>query len=268
MAKKPGSLWVEGEQLHYVAANGSEWYCQGEYWGGGIGKPGALWIGNDAYIYYLSAAGQRFRIPLQNLHVDAAGFQKACIWVEANYLIHSIGTGKYWNHTDYSHSDGAGHTDIPHSDGHTDSTHGDSHGDGHTDSGHGDSHTDAAHGDGVTNHSDGHYDYVTTGPSGGGPGSHADGYVDWDNPSEHYDTHWDSYNTYQVGPIHTDSHYDSGDHLDGTHGDSHVDGAHGDSHNDVAHVDGSHGDGHGDSAHQDGAGTGGGHADSPVYVGP
>lgn len=268
MAKKPGSLWVEGEELHYVAANGAEWYIKGEYWGGGIGKPGALWIGNDAYIYYLSAAGQRFRIPLQNMHSDAAA-QKACIWVEGNYLFHSIGGAKFWEHGDYVHSDGTtGHTDVPHADGHLDSTHGDSHGDGHTDSGHVDSHTDAAHGDGVTNHSDGHYDYNGTGPAG--PGNHADGGVYWDRPDGHVDNHYDAYNEYGWSSGHTDTHYDSGDHSDGTHGDSHGDASHGDSHNDVAHVDGSHGDGHSDSAHQDAAHAdgAGSHQDIPAYIGP
>lgn len=271
MAKRAGSLWVEGAELHYVDSVGNEWYIAGDYWGSTAGKPGSLWIGPDAYMYYSGSNGLKYRVPLQNVHSDAAA-QKASIWVEGNYLYYAIGGAKYWTHGDYSHADGSsGHTDVPHADGHTDSSHGDSHGDGHTDSGHGDSHTDAAHGDGVTNHSDGHYDMMVTGPSG--PGNHADGGVYWDRPDGHVDNHYDAYNQFGwgAGPTHTDTHYDSGDHSDGTHGDFHSDAAHGDGHNDVAHVDGgSHGDGHGDSPHQDAAHSDGAssHYDIPRYIGP
>lgn len=281
MAKAPGSIWIEVNELHFVDASGNERYFQGDYYGplGGSEpkqRPGSLWIGSDAYLYYIGGNGLKYRIPLVVIHADSAGpigvspgnpnTYNAFLWVEGVGLYHGVNTGKFLNHSD--HSDGGStHTDQPHGDGHTDSSHGDSHGDGHTDSSHGDSHTDAAHGDGVVNHSDGHYDHTVTGPAG--PGNHSDGGVYWNRPDGHVDNNYNAYNSYGygAGPQHTDTHYDSGDHTDGSHGDSHSDGAHGDGHNDQAHVDGTHGDGHLDTGHQDSAG-GGGHVDYPAYIGP
>lgn len=272
MAKTPGSLWVESTELHYVDASGNERYIQGDYGGSTAGQPGSLWVSNaDTYLYYSGANGLKYRVPLQNVHSDAAA-QKG-IWIEGAYLFHAVGGAKYWEHGDYTHSDGAsGHTDVPHSDGHSDGAHGDSHGDGHTDSGHGDSHTDASHGDATESHSDGHSDSTTVGPPGP---YHQDGTYKWWGdppayaPGTHTDVHYDSTN-YTDTTGHNDTHFDSAVHTDGSHGDSHSDAAHGDGHNDVAHQDGSHGDSHLDSPHQDAAHSdgAGSHYDYPAYIGP
>lgn len=273
MAKGAGSLWVEGGELHYVSASGAEWYMQGEYISVAGGQPGSLWIGPDAYMYYVGANGLKYRVPLQNMHSDAAvGTTQASIWVEGNYLFHSIGNAKYWGHGDYSHSDGGsgGHTDTVHTDSHQDGSHGDFHGDGHTDSGHGDGHTDAAHGDATESHGDGHSDSFTVGPPGP---MHQDGtYKFWGDPpayapGTHTDIHYDNTN-YTSETAHNDTHFDSAVHTDGSHGDSHSDASHGDSHNDQAHIDSGHGDQHLDSAHGDHTDGAASHWDTPTYIGP
>jgi hypothetical protein len=263
MAKQPGSIWVEGDQLHYVDANGAEWYVQGEYWGpsnpSGIGanqgRPGSLWVEGDAYVHYCGAGGQDWRLPLEFTHNDAAGPTRSVpsIWIEGSYFAWGFNNGKF--RAIQAHNDGTGsHTDSGHSDSHIDGSHGDFHGDGHTDT----PHTDGAHSDGA--HTDSHYD------------QHSDYnvYVHGDcqpltngNPSGTHQDHQDQLQ----GLAHCDWHDDS--HADAAHGDSsHGDVAHTDSHNDQAHTDSSHGDTHYDSPHQDSTGGGTGHVDQPVYVGP
>lgn len=258
MAKKPGSLWVEGAELHYVDSISREWFLQGELGGASGAKPGALWIGTDGYLYYVGANGLKYRVWWQTMHTDAAS-TKANVWIDGNYLFHSYGSTKYWEHGDYSHADGAsGHTDVPHGDGHTDSTHGDSHTDSHTDSSHGDSHVDASHGDSP------HYD------------SHGDLSIYRDKFCTYYDhgvvvgheDHGDS-GAHTDGLNHCDTHDDYAP-VSSAHGDQHSDGSHGDSHNDVAHQDGSHGDSHSDTVHQDAAHSDGAasHLDTPALIGP
>jgi hypothetical protein len=270
VAKQPGSIWVEGVQLHYVASDGAEWYVQGDYWGSTAGQPGSVWVSSsDAYLYYSGADGLKYRVPLVYPHNDANA-QKG-LWVEGHFLSWAVNGGKF--QAAFSHNDGgaSGHVDSPHSDGHTDGTHGDSHGDGHTDGAHGDSHTDIAHGDSTQSHADGHSDSYLVGAPGP---MHQDGtYKFWGDPpaytaGTHTDIHYDNTN-YTSETSHSDAHFDSADHVDGTHGDSHADGTHGDSHNDQAHVDSSHGDTHLDGGHADHTDGGtGGHIDQPIYVGP
>lgn len=275
MAKKPGSIWIEVNELHYVDTSGNERYFQGDYWGplGGSEpkqRPGSLWVGSDAYLYYVGGNGLKYRIPLVVVHNDGGGGPigvspgnpnpyNTFLWIEGANLYHGVNGGKFLNHYDHQDGGGGAHVDNPHGDGHTDGAHSDSHGDGHTDGAHGDSHTDEAHGDAP--HYDTHSDYnvyrdfICTQYDHGNVVGHQD----------HQDTaaHTDGVN-------HCDTHDDYG-HSDGAHSDTHTDGSHGDSHNDQ-HTDGgaSHGDGHLDTGHQDhsdGAG-GAGHVDFPAYIGP
>jgi hypothetical protein len=259
MAKQPGSIWVEGVQLHYIASDGAEWYVQGDYWGSAAGRPGSLWVStSDAYLYYSGADGLKYRVPLVWPHSD--GNAQKGVWVEGHFLSWAVNGGKF--QAAFSHNDGgaSGHVDSPHSDGHTDGSHGDSHGDGHTDT----PHSDGSHVD--TGHTDAHYDMHGDYPMGGSS----------------YGYHWDC--SYQTNGVVT-SHLDHTDHAaagitycqwhddahsDAAHADaSHGDAAHSDSHNDQAHTDSSHGDTHLDSGHADHTdGATGGHVDQPIYVGP
>lgn len=267
MAKKPGSIWIEVNELHYVDTSGNERYFQGDYWGplGGSEpkqRPGSLWVGNDAYLYYVGGNGLKYRIPLVVVHNDAGGGPigvspgnpnqyNVFLWAEGANLYHGVNGGKFLNHSDHTDGgSGGAHTDNPHGDGHTDGAHSDSHGDAHTDSSHGDSHTDAPY----------YYSHHDTMDSA----SHFDGYLTFQDGSDghHLDTHYDYPTGTNTG--HNDQHTDT------PHGDIHTDGSHADSHTDQ-HTDGgqSHGDGHLDTGHgdhSDGGGTG--HVDYPAYIGP
>src|SRR4030095_16806906 len=105
MAKRAGSLWVEGEMLGYVDSVGNEWNIQGEYAGASSqGRPGSLWVEGDNYLHYVGASGADYRCWWQIMHSDAAT-TRASVWIEGNYLYYSTpGGGKYWTHGDYTHS--------------------------------------------------------------------------------------------------------------------------------------------------------------------
>ncbi len=234
MAKVPGSVWIEGTEIHIVTAGLSEYKWEGTYVTAPAGAiPGSLWVEGDN-LHYIDALGsERFvNGPNSGARVGLAG----SIWQESLFIAWLTETyaNKIVGHNDVTHVDHedtyATHTDVAHGDSHTD-THGDV---AHSDRAHSDSHTDT-HGD--TAHTD-----------------------------QHGDTHTDHYDTY---PPHIDSHGDYHNdiaHVD-THGDvahadiSHLNVAHTDTHGDVAHSD--HTDSHDDSHtdHQDVE-----HTDLPVFV--
>jgi len=205
----PGSLWVEGDYLHWNDNVNVEWRYLGTLVAAGSpGLSGSFWVeGNDAH--YIDEDGDERKAigTSSGFHSDAAALGGS-LWMEA-YLhwIKQTGTTEYNGHAD-SHSDSA-HTDT-----HSDTAHTDTHNDAaHSDAAHSDTaHVDVSHSD---FHSDNHTDEI---------GPHID---------IHNDTHGDT--------AHSDISHNDGAHADVSHGDSHNDVAHVDSHTDAGHSD-SHGD--------------------------
>jgi len=164
--KRAGSLWIEGDYLHYIDATNSEWRYLGTYVstpGGAV--VGSLWCdtaGTTTAIRYIDADGdERYVLSSSSAHSDGAAVGGS-LWAETvdDYLhyITSAGTQEYIAHAD-THSDGSAHSDRSHTNTYTDShgdvthvdwdnPHSDSHTD-HTDSFHENSHSDypASHGD-------------------------------------------------------------------------------------------------------------------------
>jgi hypothetical protein len=272
--KTPGSLWVEGDHLHYVDDDRNEHRYVGTLVHTDAAAPsGFIWQeGATGDLHYVDEAGgdERSFTPVGGAHVDAPA-RAGSLWVDSDDRLHIVGTSGVEydlhadthgdaahgdssahtdSHTDTAHADVAhgdtAHSDAGHSDSHFDTAHTDvTHNDQHTDA-HDDTHNDAAHADG---HTDGHADHTDFG--------HADTHQDTHDDTGHFDTHDDS---------HTDLHVDMGHNdvpHDDAHNDSHGDTSHSDtSHSDVAHVD-SHTDvSHDDSAHADA------HSDQPEFVGP
>ena len=308
MAKYPGSLWIEGDELHYVDQTGVEWQINGSLLTNGPYYPGSLWVETADGLHYVGQSQREFIVPYvysaqePALHNDAAVFN-GCLWIETNSVHFMVNASECRIHADVAHQDGGGaatHVDVPgsaigHGDSHTDSTHGDTHNDAPHGDFHGDGHTDVAHSDGHNDihddthndigHDDGHNDWTHT-PN---PGNHTDGTtIRTQVPpptSAHTDLHHDQYDiggAYSHGDDHWDTHTDV--HTDG-HNDTHSDSAHADDHNDQAHqdsghvdthTDGSHGDTHadnphGDSPHQDhtdATHADVAHVDNPINLGP
>lgn len=155
MAKQSGSLWVEGESLHYVDEYGDEWKIVGENTGQQPGgEPGSIWIENDRF-YYIDFDYYKRECPKDQIATTSGIAGSA--WVEGNY-VHFLDSSsnklsvsdKERNHQDSSlgHTDQGG--DDDHTDDHTDHHyHSDSHSDsgfhadsGHSSSGHHNSHDD------------------------------------------------------------------------------------------------------------------------------
>lgn len=305
MAKVAGSIWVEGNDLHYVDYFNREWYSPGFFVKAVSGAvPGSLWqdSGTTAGIYWVNEAGNGiYRTPVNFSKLIGVGPPITSLWVEQsnNFLswlwYHSGGNYQIFNnHWDVAqvnthgdaHTDGA-HTDVPHSDvPHTDVPSSQNHNDYHNDVPHADF-WDSSHGDTARVNFGDHVDCLRT----------------FDNPflTVHMDCYSSPYggsdpNPY--GPIHTDYfHYDSGggnqgspehptgyadysQHWDFAHEDTHSDSPHQDAppwihHGDywdvAGHQDVAHSDSHSDAAHQDvHTDTHGDvpHTDQPVLIGP
>ena len=55
-----GSIWVEGNDLHFINANGWEHWMIGDYQGTGA-TPGAIWIDNSHYLHWANSGGCHYR---------------------------------------------------------------------------------------------------------------------------------------------------------------------------------------------------------------
>lgn len=174
-AKTAGSLWVEGDNFHYVDAGASEWYFAGLL----VGTPaptaeaGSIWVdSSDGMLHYIDASNVERKVwSNSSPHTDAAA-AVGSLWVEGDYMHIIAGSGvERTCHYDVSHSDGSPHTDTDYGD-HSDVAHDDTaHSDytvphtDHTDGGHADvpySHGDTSHVDTPhTDHSnDSHSDHT------------------------------------------------------------------------------------------------------------
>ena len=164
--KRAGSIWVEGDYLHYIDSTNSEWRYLGTFVSAPVGATiGSLWCdtaGDTSAIRYIDADGdERFILSSVSAHSDGAAVGGS-LWAETvdDYLhyIRSSGTLEYIAHAD-THTDGASHSDRSHTNTHTD-THGDithtdwdsPHTDTHTD--HEDSFHEDEHGDNAASHGD------------------------------------------------------------------------------------------------------------------
>ena len=146
----PGSIWIDGEYLHFLDASNNDYQYLGNYYTSAPAAiAGSIWIDVNGYLNYLSVTHVWRQLPFS---VDASGVGNAnsvgSIWIEssrikgitasnvkANYIL----TSAHSDHTDnISHSDHSDYSDSPHDDeAHTD----------HTDSGV-NHHTDSAYSDG------------------------------------------------------------------------------------------------------------------------
>jgi hypothetical protein len=154
MAKVAGSIWVEGNDIHYVDQFAREWMMVGILVGAVTAKPGSLWFSTTDYIFhYINEAGDgHYRIASQPLNVPNANAVAGSLWIGEDNCIHWINFFRAGAPNWHSHS----HIDVPPVSSHVD-THTDTHGDTpHSDS----AHVDGAHTDipGGSTHIDYHYD--------------------------------------------------------------------------------------------------------------
>lgn len=256
---KPGSTWIEGNDLHYINQAGTNEY---KVYGPDQGvrssaKSGSIWIETALVAWIKEGATNKYLGHDDVAHVDSH-----------SDVAHVDGIHTDVAHTDSAHTDT--HTDTAHVDTHGDAPHSDSHTDSHDDVVHSDSHTDVAHSD---SHVDGHGDAAHTDifhvDEHGDATPHGDSeHVDVPEENWHGDSHDDVVHSDVAhgDQAHTDSHGDSA-HGDAAHADTHTDAVHTDSHEDLAHTDVAHSDvAHADEHTDSHVDTG--HTDKPTFVGP
>lgn len=298
MAKVPGSIWIEGIDLHYVDAYGREWYCPGRGIKAQNAKPGSLWLDNvDAFLKHTDESGTIIVYPQPHGYLFIPRV-KDSIWVNGNFLNWTVflpASGQSLKviahydiaanishddaHADASHGDA--HTDVAHTDLHDDFAHVDYHDDSPHQDYHVDYHDDTHQDVLAPDHAD-HQSVLVHNDAGMGNSRyvyHTDAYSQPAN-AQHWDTtqgfasdstggaglHYDHFLGYNS---HTDSHTDYHDdqfqdypHHDYSDYQGHVDNHVDSPHQDAAHVDVAHVDGHGDS-HNDTP-----HQDEPILIGP
>lgn len=154
--KTAGSLWVEGNYLHWVSSTKVEWRFLGRVVSTPAGAiVGSIWTegtGTGSNLSYIDSSGVERAIDSSFApHTDGAAVAGS-VWVDTDYVHWSPGSGiEYQAHVD-THTDGTTHTDTPHSDT--------PHSDTHTDVPHVDytvshvDHTDVGHADVPYQHGD------------------------------------------------------------------------------------------------------------------
>lgn len=83
MAKTPGSIWVDGAQLHFVDKNGAQWYFTGTDTGASVGSAvqGSFWVSGD-FLYYISGAPATCRRLPATVVAYRAGATAGSPWVD------------------------------------------------------------------------------------------------------------------------------------------------------------------------------------------
>lgn len=240
-----GSLWVEENDLHYIDANGDERKVYGPLGSIQNALPGSLWIESvTSLISWITSRTTRAAAGGETSTPRPRDLSRG----EDGRRRYPYGTTEFWGGPGVSeYREVNAHDDLTHSDTHADADHND-----HGDIAHQDvTHTDVAHSD---SHGDTHSDIPHDDVA------HTDSHGDHE---DHDDVHDDEGPPHRDHDDHSDSHSDIA-HSDTSHDDTHSD-THGDvGHGDVAHVDQhtdhndiTHGDTHGDVAH----------IDIPIYVG-
>ena len=256
MAKVAGSIWVEGNNLHFVDQYNREWQCPGRLAKAVSGaKAGSIWVDpTNAWLYFVNEAGTEIYWPYP--YGDALvpiNSQAGSLWVAQDNQLHWL-AGPWTNDpVNYrlnvrSHYDQATvntHTDTHSDTPHTDSVHNDAHTDVPAVSTHDDWHIDDPHHD----FNDQFNDYFTDGGQAFNDFSdHIDYYhPQWghgDAPAGGYDVHGD----YGTPTFHEDYY-----HRDFGASSQPPNSRHDDfwNHNDVPHGDNPHHDSHTDRPHWD-----------------
>ena len=110
MAKREGSVWIEGNYFHFVDDDNVEWRFLGDYVANPSGaREGSIWV-ELQHTHYITASGTERRMP--GLYISSgSGQRKGSVWFEDT------------PHTDYT----VGHYDTPGQtfQDHVDSGHGD-----------------------------------------------------------------------------------------------------------------------------------------------
>jgi len=283
MAKLAGSLWVEGDYLHYVDSNAAEWIAtvaSASATPAAGAKPGSVWIeSTTGYLCYVTESGAliyKFTQYPGPIQAAAANAINGSIWIESNlirFVFQPYEYGLHYDvapvsgHGDIAHVDAGAHTDTPHTNTHTDShgdqahsdrahtdhndhndnAHVDSHSDSHGDNSHQDSHNDDS-GEYFYDHVDCSRQYTHNDSGGGGLRVHFDC-----NSSPGGYTHTDITHLDSGGDNSNPIHYDHSNHDDVDHTDEHTNVAHTNTHSDTAHGDTIHYDhqDHQDISHLD-----------------
>jgi len=266
MAKRPGSIWIEGFNLHYIDQFNREWMLAGvivHSSASGV-VPGSIWIDpNNSFLYYISEDGTSLcRPPLIGDAAVPGTATPGSIWIGTDNLLHwltpHIGTqrlnvrahndvAQIAEHTD-THTD-TPHSDSPHTDtAHTDQTGSSTHTDQHSDTPHAD-HTDNVHGDfndegsGQTHQDFGDQIYYYYPPP---PWVFENGlfwyHDDYYSPGGTFHSDFRTASNHGDTAIYNTQHYDFTNHTDVPHGDS----PHVDTHSDSPHQDRASSSGHAD----------------------
>lgn len=87
----PGSVWVEGSELHYIASNGQEWAGTGVAGGAPGGAiPGSLWVEGEN-LAYIDQNGIGRTLQLEDLGPHS-GQGVGSVWVDPTFA-----AGQQWN---------------------------------------------------------------------------------------------------------------------------------------------------------------------------
>src|SRR5687767_8096152 len=108
-------MWVEGEEFHFIASDGDEWYYTGTEISTPVNaKPGSCWI-EGAEFSYISETGKKRRFA--GVFINITVGKEGSTWVETDFL-HWLSEikDKIRGHQDTAHGDSAAHSDVAHSD--------------------------------------------------------------------------------------------------------------------------------------------------------
>lgn len=122
MARQPGSMWVAGAYLYYVAEDGHTFQAGGTSAGLVSGSvPGSLWVAGDR-VYYIDESRYKRYLPYSRIGTTTGVAGSA--WVEGDWVHYLAETDRdeHTVHEDFSNWSDAGYTDW---DDHADSAHSD-----------------------------------------------------------------------------------------------------------------------------------------------
>lgn len=237
---KPGSVWVDGEELHFIDGAGVEWYYEGDLKEAAPAEAqaGSMWVeeANDQ-VCFVSETGDIRCLP-RDVSESVSNAKSGSIWINDSHIkyIDPVGDKVQAGIDDHSdqehsdsghdnHSDNSGHNNHSdsghddHSNSHSNSSHYNSGHDNHSDNSghdnHSNSHNDTGHGDAYYHHNTGHDDH-----------SDNSGHDDHWNSSGHNDHHDSGHDNHSDNSGHNNHSDNSGhdDHEDGTSShDDHTD---------------------------------------------
>jgi len=258
MAKLAGSLWVEGNELHYVDQFAREWYVPGTLMKNQVAKPGSIWIDpTNHYLMFMNEAGNQVytAAPCGDVSTPNMAAKNGSLWISNvnNQLTWITELNANAQHVVRAHNDIAlvnTHTDTHSDSPHVDSVHNDV---AHNDVAAGSSHTD-------WHIDDPHHDFTDQSHTDQAPNPYQN-FQDFSDQIYYYHPQY-GHSDAPGGGIYIHGDYRSGGgtfHEDYSHTDYGMNitvgpnGAHDDfwNHTDVPHGDIPHQDSQRDSPHQD-----------------